>query len=258
MITSGGEDIAAVIPIGDLELLEALENYQEAVDEIEEARERNDLVPSEQLWAEEDFGRFYSRSVSIVRYRVRGETVGSFWDSVDEGVKKGAFREIDNSGNGVGMGWVSMEDFTDRDFKGTSYLRRNYVALSLRVDTIHVPPRILEMQVRKESAKLLEETGRQRLSSAQHRELKERLKETLKRQAFPSIQVFDLVWDTSKAVAYFGSHSVKARDRVEGHFKKCFGLTLVPLIPYIRAAELLQEKSRQKVLEKLKPCVMAP
>jgi DNA recombination-dependent growth factor C len=199
-----------------------------------------------------------SRSVSIMRYRVRGELAGSFWDSVDEGVKKGAFREIDTSGDEVGMGWVAMEDFTDRDFKGASYLRGNYVALSLRIDTIRVPPRILEMQVRKESAKLLEETGRQRLSSAQHRELKERLKETLKRQVFPSIQVFDLIWDTSKAAVYFGSHSVKARDRVESHFKKCFGLTLVPLIPYIRATELLSEKAEQQVLEELRPCIMAP
>jgi len=198
-----------------------------------------------------------SRSVSIMRYRVRGELPGSFWDSVDEGVKKGAFREIDTPGDEVGMGWVAMEDFTDRDFPGASYLRGNYVALSLRVDTIRVPPRILEIQVRKESAKLLEETGRQRLSSAQHRELKERMKETLKRQVFPSIQVFDLIWDTSKAVAYFGAHAVKARDRVESHFKKCFGLTLVPLIPYIRATELLPDKDQQQVLENLKPCSMA-
>jgi len=192
-----------------------------------------------------------------MRYRVRGELAGSFWDSVDEGVKKGAFREIDTPGDEVGMGWVAMEDFTDRDFPGASYLRGNYVALSLRVDTIRVPPRILEIQVRKESAKLLEETGKQRLSSAQHRELKERIKETLKRQVFPSIQVFDLIWDTSKAVAYFGAHAVKARDRVESHFKKCFGLTLVPLIPYIRATELLVDKDQQQALENLKPCSMA-
>lgn len=199
-----------------------------------------------------------SRSVSIMRYRVQGEVTGSFWDSVDEGVKKGAFREIDTAGDEVGMGWVALEDFTDRDFKGASYLRGNYVALSLRVDTIRVPPRILEIHVRKESAKILEESGNQRLSSSQHRELKERLKETLKHQVFPSIQVFDLIWDTSKAVAYFGTHALKARDRVENHFKKCFGLTLAPLIPYIRATELLQAKSEQQWLEKLKPCSMAP
>lgn len=199
-----------------------------------------------------------SRSVSIMRYRVRGELTGPFWDSVDEGVRKGAFREIDSPGDEVGMGWVALEDFADRDFKGASYLRGNYVALSLRVDTIRVPPRILEIHVRQESAKILEETGRQRLSSAQNRELKERVRETLKRQVFPAIQVFDLIWDTSKAVAYFGSHSVKARDRVESHFKKCFGLTLTPLIAYIRATELLEDKGQQQILERLKPCSMAP
>ncbi|MBI5247890.1 MAG: recombination-associated protein RdgC [Desulfomonile tiedjei] len=199
-----------------------------------------------------------SRSVSMMRYRVRGETSGSFWDAVDEGVRKGAFREIDSPGDELGMGWVSMEDFTDIAFSGASYVRGNYIALSLRVDTVRVPPKILEIHVKQESRKLLEQSGRQRLSSAQRRELKERVKESLKKQAFPSIQVFDLIWDTSKAVVYFGTHSVKPRERLEAHFKKCFGLTLIPLLAYIRAEELLEGRLESQILEKLKPCSMAP
>jgi DNA recombination-dependent growth factor C len=201
---------------------------------------------------------FASRSVSMMRYRVRGEIGGSFWDAVDEGIRKGSFREIDAPGDELGMGWVSMEDFTDTQLVGASYVRGNYIALSLRVDAVRVPPRILEIHVKQETKKLLEQSGRQRLSSAQRRELKERVKESLKKQAFPSIQVFDLIWDTSKAVVYFGSHSVKPRERLEAHFKKCFGLTLIPLLAYIRAEELLEGRLEKQILEKLKPCSMAP
>lgn len=201
---------------------------------------------------------FLSRSVSIMRYGVRGKIEGSFWDVVDDGIMKKAFREIDTSGEEVGLGWVSIDDFTDNQFKGTSYLRGNYVALALRVDTVKVPPRILEINLKKESKKLLEESGTQRLSSSQRRELKDRLKEKLKSQVFPSIQVFDLIWDTAKSVAYFGSHSIKARERVEYQFKKTFELTLIPLIPYLRAEELLSEKSDRLILEKLKPSSMVP
>ncbi len=201
---------------------------------------------------------FASRSVSIMRYRVRGEVEGSFWDAIDEGVKRHAFREIVGPGDEVGMGWVSVEDFTDAEFQGASYIFGSYVALSMRVDTARVPAKILEMHLKQESKKLLEESGRQRLSSGQRRELKDNLKEALKKRVFPSIQVFDVMWDTTRSVVYFGSLSIKARERVEDHFKKSFGLTLIPLIPYMRAEEILSGAADKASLEKLTPSIMAP
>ena len=132
------------------------------------------------------------------------------------------------------------------------------MAFALRVDIARVPPRILEIELRKETRKLLQETGRQRLSSAQRRELKDAVKDKLKRQVFPSIQVFDLVWDTAKQVLYFASLSVKARERVEDLFKKSFGLSLIPLIPYIRAEELLETPDQKRSLENIRPCSLVP
>jgi DNA recombination-dependent growth factor C len=199
-----------------------------------------------------------SRSASIMRYRAKGEMEGSFWDSVEAGVKSGAFKPVESPGDEIGVGWTTLEDFTDAEFRGSSYVRGNYVALSLRVDTVRVPARVLEMEFKKESRKLMEQLGTKRLSSGQRRELKERLKETMRKQVFPSIQTFDLIWDTAKAVVYFGSHSVKARERMEGHFKKSFGLTLVPLLAFLRGGELLASNAEKEALEQLKPCSMMP
>ena len=199
-----------------------------------------------------------SRSVSLMRYRVRGEIEGSFWETIDEGVRRFAFREIEGPGEEVGMGWASVEDFTDTEFQGASYIFGSYVALSMRVDTVRVPAKILEIHLKRETRKILQESGRQRLSSSQKRELKDNLKESLKKQVFPSIQVFDLLWDTARSVVYFGSQAIKARERVEDHFKKSFGLTLIPLIPYLRAEEILSDSSEQDMLEKLTPSLMVP
>ena len=196
---------------------------------------------------------FASRTVSIIRYRVRGEVEGSFWDTVDSGIKKGAFRDIETSGDIVAAGWISIEDFTDNSFSGASYHRGNYVALALRIDSVKVPPRILEIHLKSETKKLLEQSDQKRLSSGQRRDLKERLRETLKSRIFPSIQVYDFIWDTSKEVVYFGSLGVKARERFEDHFKKSFGLRLLPIIPYIRAEDLLTDESERRALENLRP-----
>jgi DNA recombination-dependent growth factor C len=193
----------------------------------------------------------------MVRYRIRGEIEGSFWEAVDDGVKRGAFKEMQGEGDVVGAGWTSMEDFTDNQFERASYVRGNYVALSMRIDSVKVPARILEIHFKEQSKMLMEKTGQRRLSSSQRRELKDRLKETLKQKVFPSIQVVDLIWNTSLGIVYLGTNAVRTRERVEDHFKKSFGLRLIPLIPYLRAEEILAEPSLQKRLEDLRPSVMA-
>ncbi|MCL5125285.1 MAG: hypothetical protein M1511_12460, partial [Deltaproteobacteria bacterium] len=142
---------------------------------------------------------FASRSVSVMRYRVKGQIEGPFWDAIHEGVKRGAFRTTDQPGELIGFGWTGIDDFDDYEFHGASYIRTNYVALSFRIDTVRIPPRVLETAIRKERRKLIEETGQRRISTAQLRELKEALKESLKRQVLPSIQVFDFVWDTTRS-----------------------------------------------------------
>lgn len=201
---------------------------------------------------------FVSRSVSLMRYRVQGQIEGPFWEAVDDGVRKYVFHSVEGPGDEVGIGWTSIDDFTDTEFQGASYVRGNYVSLGLRVDTVRVPPRILEMHVKQETKKRLAETGRQRLSSSQRRELKEYIKESLKKNTLPSIQVFDLVWETSQGVAYFASLSIKARERVEELFKKSFGLTLIPLVPYMLAEERLTDAAEKRRLENLTPSSMAP
>lgn len=201
---------------------------------------------------------FASRSVSMMRYRVKGSIEGSFWDSIHEGIKRGAYRSTDQPGELLGFGWTSIDDFDNYTFDGASYVRSNYVALSFRIDVVHIPPRILETEVKKERRKLQERTGRTRISANQIREMKDALKESLKSKVFPSIQVFDFVWDTAASVAYVAALSPRARERVEDHFKKSFGLSLIPLLPYIRSMDLLSSENDRLKLEQLRSCVMAP
>jgi DNA recombination-dependent growth factor C len=188
-----------------------------------------------------------------MRYRIQGIVEGSFWEFVDNGIRVGAFKAKEGPGDEVGSGWVSMQDFSDSEFQGASYVLGNYITLSYRIDAVRIPARVIEMHFKRESKKLLEETGRQRLSSAQGRNLKETIKETLKAQSFPSIQVVDLVWDAPKEIVYVATLSPRLRERVEDHFKKSFGLTLLPMIPYVRAEQLLTNEKDRSNLSHIKP-----
>jgi hypothetical protein len=201
---------------------------------------------------------FASRSVSIIRYRVKSDDEAPSWDAVHEGVRRGAFKETESAGDIVAIGWTSIEDFTDTEFSRGPYTAAEYVALAFRIDSVRIPAKALELHTRTETRKLLEQTGRTRLSSAQRREMREMVQERLRRQMIPSIQVFDLLWNTSDGIVYFGTHGIKARDRMEDHFKKSFGLSLIPLIPYLRAEEILTDAGDRKRLEELRPSLMTP
>ncbi len=200
---------------------------------------------------------FMSRSVSMMRYRVKGTIEGNFWQSVEDGIQKGVFKDIGDTGE-LSLGWTSFEDFTDTEFSRSSYVRSTYIALGFRIDTIRVPPRILEIHLKKQIQSVLKTSGRTRLSSTERRELKERVKESLLKQILPSIQVIDVIWDTAKSTIYLGTLSAKTRERFEEHFKRCFGLSILPIIPFIRAEELLQIRGKAGILETVKSASMVP
>jgi DNA recombination-dependent growth factor C len=201
---------------------------------------------------------FASRSVSVIRYRVKIEGEPPSWEVIHEGVRMGSFKEIESSGDIVAIGWTSVEDFTDTEFARGTYTAAEYVTLAFRIDSVRVPAKALELHTRTETRKLLEQTGRTRLSSAQRRELKESVQEKLRKQMLPNIQVFDLLWNTNDGIVYFGTHGIKARERMEDHFKKCFGPSLIPLIPYLRAEEMLTDAADRRRLEELRPAIMTP
>lgn len=201
---------------------------------------------------------FLARSASFVRYHVKGSVETPFWDAVREGVASGAFRKKELPGDEIGAGWVSLHDFDDSEFAGSSFIYGNYVALSYRLDVVRIPARVLEVYFKNEQKKLIEQSGRSRLSLSQARSLKETIKESLKAQAFPSIQVVDVVWDTTKSFAYVGTLSPRLRERVEDHFKKSFGLTLVPMIPFIKAEQLLGHTELRSALEQIQSESWAP
>jgi DNA recombination-dependent growth factor C len=190
----------------------------------------------------------------LTRYRVNGEIDRAFNLAVEAGIQAHAFKQIDSPDvDIVGFGWVSQGDFSDTSFDNAMMLMPAIVALSLRIDTVRIPSRTLELALKEATENVLRETGQSRLSSAQRRELKERVRETLRKKTLPTIQVHDIVWDVTNRVLYLTSISRNVMNHVESLFKKSFpGLTLTPLIPYIRAEETLADEMLER-LQDLKP-----
>lgn len=184
---------------------------------------------------------FLTGSASFVRFSVEGDLPENFWDFAAERIAAFSFKDIDDTYDEFSVGWVSVQNMFDSDFKFASYASGDYVTLSLRFDERKVTPAILKKFCRKEEERIKKEKQIPRISRAAKIEIRERIQNELMKKAAPVPAVYDLCWNLSESTLLFFSTSKKALALLEDLFKETFGLLIVQQIPYYMAEHLLDE-----------------
>jgi DNA recombination-dependent growth factor C len=182
-----------------------------------------------------------SGSASFVRFSVEGNLPENLWDYIAERVSLFSFKDIDDSYDENSIGWVSVFNMFDSDFKYGSYASGNFVTLSLRFDERKVSPAILKKFVQKEEERIKKEKQIPKISRTLRVEIKERIHSELMHKAIPVPSVFDLSWNLTDSTLLFFTTNQKAHSLLEDHFKKTFDLTLIQQVPYITAENLLDQ-----------------
>jgi hypothetical protein len=80
--------------------------------------------------------------------------------------------------------------------------------------------------------------GALRVSAAERREIKDEIASRLVAQALPTPRLFDVVWNLENGRVYFSGKLRAAREAFGDCFRRTFGVTPVPLIPYLAAAHV--------------------
>jgi hypothetical protein len=189
-------------------------------------------------------------SASFVRFSVEGNLPENTWDFIAERVSLFSFKDIDDSIEENSLGWVSIFNMFDSEFRYGSYASGNFVTLSLRFDERRVSPAILKKFVQKEEERIKKEKQIPKISRTLQVEIKERIRSELIRKAMPLPSVFDLSWNLPDSTLLFFTTNQKAHTLLEDHFKKTFGLTLIQQVPY-NTAEILLDTDEIKMLESL-------
>ncbi len=83
--------------------------------------------------------RLLSSSVSITRYKVKGEIQGPLIKTVMEGLNKNSIIEIDNKPMEKTAGWTSFDNPYLHDFGTSSCVIGAYFVFSLRIDKKNIP-----------------------------------------------------------------------------------------------------------------------
>jgi hypothetical protein len=176
---------------------------------------------------------------SFVRFSVEGNLPENTWDFIAERVSLFSFKDIDDSIDESSLGWVSIFNMFDSEFRYGSYASGNFVTLSLRFDERRVSPAILKKFIQKEEERIKREKQIPKIGRTLQVEIKERIRSELIRKAMPLPSVFDLSWNLPDSTLLFFTTNQKAHTLLEDHFKKTFGLTLIQQVPYNTAENLL-------------------
>ena len=195
---------------------------------------------------------FLKGSASFVRFSVEGELPENPLDFIADRVVSFCFRDIDDTYDEYSIGWVSILNMFDSQFKFASYAAGDYITLTLRMDERKVSSAILKKVIQKEEERVRLEKELPKLSRPMRVEIKDRVRTELMRKAIPIPTIFDLCWSLSDSTLIFFSTNKKAQALLEDYFKESFGLLIKQQIPYITAEHLLDEE-QVAALDRISP-----
>ena len=135
----------------------------------------------------------------------------------------------------MSVGWTSFENPFQPNFSGSSFVYGNYFVFSLRIDKKKIAPKILKKQYTAEAAKRLAQGGRDYLSKAEKKAIKEAVIHALILRIPATPDSYDLVWDYEASSLWFFSNLKAANEELETLFSKSFDLSLIRIFPYTAA-----------------------
>ena len=178
-----------------------------------------------------------SASVSVTRYQVQGKIKAPVTENITNGLKENTIAEIDNQISDKSVGWTSFDKPFQPNFEGSSFVYGSYFVFSLRIDKKNITPKVLKKQYTLEAAKRMAESGRDYLSKAEKKLVKDHVISGLCLRIPATPNVYDLVWNHEDSSVWFFTNLKAANEELETLFAKSFGLSLIRMFPYT-AAEL--------------------
>jgi hypothetical protein len=179
---------------------------------------------------------FLSASTSLVRFAAAAPSRLER-DAIAHAVTRHAFREGDSEAGDArqAWGWIAVHDPLQTEFTATDLFFHQYLVLGFRYDKRLVPPKLLMLERRRLERDRAAARGAIRLSAAERREIKDEIASRLVAQALPAPRLFEVVWNLANGRVYFSGKLRAAREAFGDCFRRTFGVTPVPLIPYLAA-----------------------
>ena len=194
-----------------------------------------------------------SSSVSITQYRVEGQLPSPINEHVAAALKNNTIHEIDNDVSEQAVGWTSFDDPFHPDFDSLRFIIDTAWVFSLRIDKKSIPAKILNKHYNMEIARRLAESGREYLSKAEKKQLKDHVLTVLSTRIPATPNIYDIIWKYEEGMLWFFTNLKAANEELETLFSRSFKLSLIRLFPYTAGLEAGLSGPEKDRLNQLKP-----
>lgn len=193
-----------------------------------------------------------SSSASYSVFSVSGDLPADFRGVFTSMVQRNAFVPIEEmSDDESSLGWARSDNPFRSDFEDGGFITGDYIVLSLRTDRRAVPQKLLRHHVMQAEARYRAESGRDRVSKNERKEITERVKAGLLRRILPSINTCDMLWDMKEGRILLNSVVEKTCQEFSELFEATFGLGLARMFGFTHLSG--QYEGDPGDLENLKP-----
>jgi len=193
---------------------------------------------------------FLNASSSFTRFRITDDIPKELWGQIPEKLKQFGFKEIEDTADERGWGWVCFDDMLDPWWRAAPPEKGSYITFSLRLDTRRLSAAVIKkhlaLALRDEEARNKDQ-GKKFISRARKTELKAQVKLKLMARTLPVPAEFNVVWNMQTNDVYFASTQSKVVDLFTDYFTLTFDLHLEELTPYSLALRLLGEEIQPRL-----------
>lgn len=171
-------------------------------------------------------------TLTFSRYRLPRELPVQTSEQIDRSMQKFAFRELAKSSEEKNLGWTSLENLLDTDFRRSSCRWGDYLLFSLRIDRWTIPSSLLKIRMLAAEQQHLAETGQKTLDRHRRADIRERVRLDLLNRTQPVPAFHEVCWSLSTQSVLFTSLSDKVLDDFQDLFKRSFGCAPCPFVPW--------------------------
>ncbi len=177
-----------------------------------------------------------------------------------DAVARRTFREIEAglAGNKQAFGWVGIHDPLAVALTTADLFFQQYLVVGFRFDRWAIPAKLLWLERRRVEEQRKAERGVPRLGAATRREIKEEIEARLMLRALPTPSLFDCAWNLETGRVFFTGKQKAARDCFVDLFRETFGITPMPLIPYLAAEYVGLSAQAVEAVRAVEPANLVP
>lgn len=188
-------------------------------------------------------------AISFTRFLVEGPVPDFFADEFLDSLYAMRFQARDDMEEGEdNIGWTTVDNLFDTEFDVDKVTVNQFVRLAIRVDRKTLAPTVVRAHCRIEEQEARENSPR-RLSTAQRREILDRVRERLLAETPARTSTAEIAWDTSRHEVYVATTSDKLAANVADLMQMTFGVSLQPAMPCLLAFRMNLEPEHIEALE---------